>query len=124
MFVNSLPKDPYIYKDSAQALSGHRVVKYSSPNVVDYASASVLSDCLKIAGLTTGASNAGAKIRLLVQGEIVEPSWSWITNVPVYLGENGVLTQTPPSGGNILIAGMAISPTSLFFNPGAPIALN
>lgn len=109
---------------AAANLSGHRVVRSQGDGTVVYASSGSSADAASDLYLTTGAIMSGASGDAVALGVVDEPSWTW-TPGPVYLSTNGTLTQTPPSLGNgdmfIRQVGSALSPTSLFFNPGAPI---
>lgn len=105
-------------------LSGHRAVRSQGDGTVVYADSSSSADAASDLYLTTGAIMTGASDDVVALGVVNEPSWTWVPG-PVYLSTNGTLTQTPPSlaNGDMFIrqVGSALSPTSLFFNPGAPI---
>ena len=74
-------------------------------------------------GITTGAAAAGDAINVQASGEMTEVSWNWTPGLPVFLGTNGLLTQTPPVSGFQLVLGVAISPTKLAINIKQPIVL-
>jgi hypothetical protein len=99
-------------KTAAEAIGGHRVVRASGSGEVSYASSDQLSHQGCILGITTGAVALGADVDVVVAGEVTEPSWQW-TLGSVYLGVNGLLTQTPPSTGFLQIIGTATEPTKL-----------
>jgi hypothetical protein len=75
----------------------------------------------QLAGITTGAAIAGGKLKILSAGVMVEPSWYWAPNAPVFLGRTGLLTQVQVAGVFQQVIGMALSPTSLFISPREPI---
>lgn len=98
---------------AATALGGHRAVALVDGQA-DYASADNLATALACFGITIGAVASGAKARVQIAGRIVEGSWNWTPNEPIYLGLNGLLTQTPPTGGNIVRQlGLAETATSM-----------
>lgn len=105
------------------ALSGHRAVRPTTAGAVGYASSAVAADANSVLGITTGAAATGAAINVQASGEMTEVSWNWTPGLPVFLGTNGLLTQTPPVSGFQLVLGVAISPTKLAINIKQPIVL-
>jgi hypothetical protein len=110
-------------KTADATLSGHRVVRSTGLNTVDYASASVLAQCKAVLGVTRDAVISGLQVQVVQVGEIVESSWNWAAG-NVYLGENGLLTQTIPTSGNILKIGFSNAPTQLVVSIGEIITLS
>lgn len=94
---------------AGETLSGHRVVSVFN-NVALYADKDTRYEGQL--GLTKSASNSGDPVEAFTMGVIVEPSWSLMSG-PVFLGNNGLLTQIKPSSGAVIIVGMATSPTSI-----------
>lgn len=110
---------------AAEALSGHRVVTPKPDGTLDYASNDNIAHVQAPLWVTTGAAAAGAQAIALMLGTIVEPTWAW-TPGPVYLGANGVLTQTPPTApGAVFLAsvGTATAATSLYVDRGPSIKI-
>jgi len=106
-------------------LSGHRIVMLDSTGVLVYADNTVAASSLRVLGMTIGSSTLGTLVNVQKFGELVDPSWNWSVNLPIYLGLNGLLTQVPPSNPAkfSLIVGFAISATSIFINTQPPIGL-
>lgn len=101
--------------NAATVLSGHRVVTPAADGTLGYASNDNLAHLAAPLWVTIGAVASGAPVDALMFGPMTEPSWSW-TPGPVYLGVNGVLTQTAPAAPAALFlaqVGVATSPTSL-----------
>jgi len=109
-------------KIAAQALGGNRVVKIAPAGEVDYASSASPGDGALVLGVTTGAAVMGASIEVQTGGEMVELSWTW-TLGPVFLGLNGLLTQTAPTSGFIQQIGIALSATVLLIDVQQPLTL-
>ena len=108
---------------AGEALGGHRVV-ISSAGALYYASSTNLAHKNRVIGLTLGAVTIGAVASYLKEGLITEPSWTWNTSLPVYLADNGLLTQTPVNTtGFVMIVGMPASSTSLYISFQSPIIL-
>lgn len=102
-------------------LGGHRVVR-SVPGGVSYASANNPQHGDDVVGLTLQAG-ADELINVQVAGEVVEPSWDWTPQEPVFLGSDGLLTQVPPEepAAFVLVFGFATSPTSIMIRIEPPI---
>lgn len=108
--------------EAGETLSGHRVV-YVEDDKAYYASSSVLTQAHRIAGITIGATMQGAIAVVQRGSSLEEPSWSWQTDTPIWLGENGVLQQVPPVTGFALRVGFALSATKMFIDICEPIIL-
>lgn len=107
-------------------VSGHHAVTYDTTGKAVYASNTELLHMGKILGITNNAALIGDSVVVRKYGYIDEPSWSWDTDKPVYLGENGALTQVVPEqplSKFILVLGYPVTPTKLFVNIGTPITL-
>lgn len=100
---------------AAENISGHRVVAMSVSDVV-YASS---DDITRLpVGVSTGSALVGSPVTIQYDGEMVEPSWNWTVNAPVFMGVGGVLTQTPPTTGLLVVIGTPISQTRLLVQIG------
>lgn len=71
-------------------------------------------------GISTHAANAGDIINIMTYGFINDPSWSF-NNGPIYLKDNGLITQIEPVNGASVQVGWAKSPNSFFVKPNKPI---
>jgi hypothetical protein len=96
---------------AAVPIGGHKAVRAVVGGVAP-ASASDVSQANTIIGITRGAAGVGALADIAFGGEVEEPTWAWSLG-PIYLGENGTLTQTPPSVGFVQRLGTALSPTKI-----------
>jgi len=108
---------------AGEALHGHRVVSFHSDGLLYETHHTSLTDVYAAVGVAIGASLQGALADVRTYGVLTEPSWNWAAG-PIYLGAEGVLTQTPPSSGYLLEVGCAISPTSMFVNIKLPIKMS
>ena len=109
---------PVIEAIAGQNLSGHRVVT----NEAICADQSTPSHLGCVRGITTGAAIGGDTVRIQVYGPMTDPSFDWQPG-PIYVGTNGVLTQTPPTTGWLQQVATADSPTLIFIDIQPPIAL-
>lgn len=112
---------------SGSSLSGHRLVYIDNAGTAQLASASDISHAGKVVAMTTSASSNGAATTALTIGLFTEPSWNFDTNLPLYLGDNGLITQVVPSKPTSLfsqIVGYVINPTTIYLQLETPIILN
>lgn len=95
------------------SLSALRAVTTNSSGQAIYASNDTLANA-QVVGITLGAANAGEQVGVKTFGPISDANWNWAKGA-VYLGTNGQLTQTAPSGGAIIVqVGRALTATQLF----------
>ena len=115
----------YTTKTAAQSLGGHRIVRAVSGTEVDYASADDETHGDDIVGMTIAAASAGATVQVANEQDITEPSWNWTPLEPLYLGLNGLMTQTPPASPSVMcvVVGFATSATSARIRIEPPIYL-
>lgn len=113
---------------AGSALGGHRIVAQSpnANNTVIYADPTNSAHANLVFGMTLNAVSSGGSVDVAVCGEFTEPSWSWTLGLPIFLSQNGTLTQTAPtvSVANFsLVVGFPITPTKMFVNIREPIFL-
>lgn len=94
---------------AGETIGGHRVVQIYDGEATYADKDTAYSGQL---ALSTGAVMSGAEGVFAIAGIVEEPTWSW-TIGPVYLGSNGLLQQTKPSTGTVVMIGRAVSATSL-----------
>ena len=94
------------------SLSALRAVTSDANGEAVYASNDTLANA-QVIGITSNAASAGAGVTIKTSGILTDASWSW-TKGTVYLGTNGQLTQTTPSGGAYIVhIGRALTATTL-----------
>lgn len=98
-------------------LSGHRAVAANASGEAIYPDITVLDDGVGIIGITTGAIITGDSGPVQVIGEMEEPSWTWTPGQQIYVDDQGVLTQTVPSGAWIVMIAIARTATMISINP-------
>lgn len=96
-------------------LSALRAVTSDSLGQVVYADNATFADA-QVIGVTYTSANAGSQVIVITSGLFTDAGWSW-TKGPVFLGSNGQLTQTPPTGGAILVhVGRALTATQVLID--------
>lgn len=111
---------------AGMTLSGHRIVVPQPDLTVVYADNDNMSHIRLPMWLTLGAATAGQPVTVHALGTVVEPGWSWTPGEPIYLGDDGIPTQTTPdiSTATFLIeVALAESDTVIFYNPKIPIVM-
>ena len=98
----------YLTVLAGENLGGNRVV-YIADGRAFYADSDNLTCSNASVGITNGASVLDDIINIQTSGYMQEPSWQWSTNLPLFLGVNGLLTQTMPSTGFSQIIGIVTS---------------
>ena len=104
-------------------VGGHRLVATDGVGGLAYAGCDVAGDLPAVLGMTLHAAGASEPVAIRRTGEVEEGSWAWTPGLPVYLGLEGVPTQTlPPAALFGLIVGIPTTPTTLFLAPREPIS--
>lgn len=75
-----------------------------------------LADLSAYAGISTVAVTAGNQVQLVRTGKISDSSWTLVVDHPIFLTDNGVLTQTATTL-PIRRIGWAISATEINLDP-------
>lgn len=105
------------------ALGGHRMVYSVDSERVAYADSAVMINRINTLGLTLNAADDGADVNVQRSGAVEFSGWNWAPGA-VFLGSNGMLTQTLPVGSLFsLIVGYAQDPTNLLLDIGVAITL-
>ena len=118
---NEFDKSPYNVNseqmNSVSILSASRIVKQVD-SVVSYASSDDDNSAYTTIGITR---TAGTTVTVVKTGELVDPSFSFTANEPLFLNTNGFFSHTPPSSGFILQVGVALSTTKMLVDIGEPL---
>lgn len=99
---------------AAATLSALRVVAVDAGALV-YADSANPDHAFKVLGLLSAAVSSGSKAQAITEGAWTDPSWNWDPSIPIWLGANGTLTQTPPESGFLLQVATASSPQTIEF---------
>lgn len=100
---------------ASTSISALRCITTDGSGLAKYATPDTLANAVVI-GISTTSGSAGDTITVKTTGELSDASWSW-TKGAIYLGANGTLTQTAPSGGSIVVhVAKAITATKILID--------
>jgi hypothetical protein len=106
---------------AAVAIGGHRVVALRAGQLVYASNLDVLDASLTI-GVTDSATDAGELCRAYNNSVITDSSLTGSAGTDVYLGINGLISETPPTTGLFsLKIGCIIAPAQLWVSIDSPI---
>lgn len=108
-------------KEAGMDLGGHRVVVVDSAGRCYHGNNLNESHKGAVLGITLGAAPRGTEVSVLKFGKISMAGWSFTPGLPVYLVEDGLLSQTPPSTGFILEIGVVSEPDTIEVRIQKPI---
>lgn len=97
---------------AGQNVSALRIVRGNGAGKVVYASNDTINNAKGIAGLTLSSALNDQNVSVQIAGEISDNSWSW-TEGDIWLGADGVLTQTVPTSGIHVCVARAITATKI-----------
>ena len=100
---------------ASTSISALRCITTDGSGLAKYATPDTLANAVVI-GISTTSGNTGETITIKTSGQLSDGSWNW-TKGTIYLGSNGVLTQTAPSGGSIVVhVAKAITATTIIID--------
>ncbi len=102
---------------AAEGISALQCVSSTAGGVVVASSSDVTRVAIAIAA--TGAAQ-GAELVLQTGGELQNSGWNWVEGSPVFVGANGMLTQTAPSSGYIQTVATVLNATTLLIEIQEP----
>ena len=111
----------FVYILAAENLGGNRVVSTNSLGKLVYPDLTQLDQT--VIGITTGSASADTLAEVQISGLQVEPSWSWLPNLPIFVGASGTLTQTVPATNTVLQIARPVTQTKIFIDLQQPIYL-
>ena len=119
-----VPEGDIMRKICAENVGGHRMVTVNENGEILHADSDLILDGKQTIGMTLQAALQGSECEIAITGdEVIEPSWNWITTSSIYLGDDGILTQTAPTSGFVLIVAVPLTSTSIRVRIEMPIFL-
>lgn len=106
------------------AIGGSRIVITNGDGTASYADATNQNHKHKIIGITENAANNNDVLTIITSGELTDNAFNFTTGTPIFLGVNGLLTQTAPSSPSFQhIIGVAKNSTTIIIQQNQPILL-
>lgn len=106
-------------RTAGETLGAHRAVFTVDGNVY-YCDHTVEQSVLLYLGLTLNSAVLNEPVTVLRAGELEDPSFTF-TAGPIYMGLDGMLTQTIPETGYAFQLGYAESATKIVLDPQIPV---
>lgn len=108
---------------ASASLSALRVVIVNESGLLAYADSATPAHAFRVVGLLASAVSSGESVAVLIDGLIADSGWNWTIGSPIFIGANGVLTQTPPESGFLQQVATPITATQIDFELQEPILL-
>jgi len=108
---------------AGQALSAYKAIAPDGSGSFIYADKDTPGHAFIVYGLTKQAINEGSAGIAQTYGAVENDSWAWEDEKPIFLGNEGELTQTPPVSGFSLVVAYPITTTRAFIDIGFSIML-
>lgn len=107
---------------SGGTINGHRILAMNPNGKVTHVNKSNALHPLNLVGMSKGAADLDVVVEVLNTGFIEDINWSWVVGEPIWIGDDGYMTQSDPNTGIFIMQiGIAVTPTKFYFNWGHPI---
>lgn len=108
--------------DAGAPVSGHRVLVQLDDGTVIHADAATPDHVQRVVGVSTNAAIVGDPVAIVGDGPVSDNSLSFTPGLPVFLGLNGAMTQTPPADPAAIIqVGAALAADTINVRISRPI---
>lgn len=104
-------------------INSHRAIITDNLGYAKHASSTDVTHAALIIGVSLNSVTDLSNVNVRSLGFMEDNSWNWTPAQPLFVGNIGQLTQTPPAVGFSLIVATAITPTKIFINIKTPIIL-
>lgn len=102
-------------------VGGGRVLSLDNTGNLIYADNTINTTAETLIGISVNSAIPGDIVRIVYNGEADDSGWTWLPGKQLYVGINGVITQTPPTSGYVMPIGIARSPTKIVVQIRTPI---
>lgn len=110
-----------IIRPSATALSGGRVVAINAIGQLIYADQSNIGLVGAIMGVLRNAIAIAADGTVITAGIVIDPTWTWTPQQPLFLDGLGFLSHAPPLQGILQQVAIALSSIEILVDLKSPI---
>jgi len=91
---------------------------------IEYADNTDITHSQIVTGIITQSVLLGQEVNVTISGEVIEGTWNWTLDEPIFLDINGLMTQTVPTIGFSLQVGYPTSITSMIIDIKTSIILS
>jgi hypothetical protein len=106
---------------AGEDIGGHRVVFMENGQWFYASDFSKLHIGSRV-GITTGSAITGDPVNVQTFGHLTEGSWNFLVDKPIFLGDNGLITQSKPTV-VLLTLGSVLTANTIYINIGQLIKL-
>lgn len=120
-----LPMPDYFFYTAAEDIRAYKVVYVEDEEYIR--TATFLSpelSYLAVKGISVADAYTGSRSRVQSTGELYKADWDWIPELPLFLGEDGSLTQTAPNVRVILQMAIALTPKTILIDIEEPVLID
>lgn len=114
----SAPSDgEKVQKDftAGEDISALRMVKYDDPSTVSLADKDLITDAQTI-GMAITAATTGNTVSVVTFGQVDDASFMFPVNTCLFLGDDGAITDIPPTTGHNVPIGIGLGNGSIFID--------
>lgn len=114
--------DQILTMNAGEDITSFKVVRRGSSGLGYKADSATLGHSSSVIGIATQGVTTGGSFNFIARGILTDSSLSFVDG-DIFVGADGVLTQTAPTSGFALRMGHAIGTTSMFVDIGLPMEL-
>ena len=100
---------------AGEFINGHRIVTRMIGSIY-HADRETPSHQSQVLGMSLNAGNISDSINIITMGYVNEPSWSWTPDKPLFLNNDGQMTEIPPTSGFLIQVAQSISSTEVWID--------
>lgn len=100
---------------AGEDISALRMVKHDDPTTVSLADKDLLMDAQTI-GIATNAALTGGTVSVVTFGQVDDNSFTFAPNTCLFLGDDGAITDIPPTTGHNVPIGKGLGIGSIFID--------
>jgi hypothetical protein len=120
-----LPMPDYFFYTAAEDIEAYKVVYVENEEYARVATflSSELA-YLAVKGISVADAYTGSRSRVQSTGELYKADWNWLPELPLFLEEDGSLTQTAPDVKVILQVAIALTPKTILIDIEEPVLID
>jgi hypothetical protein len=121
---NATQPQNYTYKISNGVINAFNVVKMNSSGSVSVTTSNDVSNAYNTLGVSYTSTIDNEECIVYTRGEITHIGWSFAFGLPIFIGDNGELTQIRPSTGFLQKIANVVNGNTISIDLGVAIILS